>query len=95
VLLRRFRDEVLLGRMNRYDLVSAYYREAPSLIAKLNAVRPGWKSAAFADYLRPAIDAIREGGEEHALDLYCRMVETLRTWAMGVDAEEQPTEVIV
>ena len=77
--LRRFRDQVLARMPGGPAEIEAYYRLAPRLVAAIDASADPRRTyrALYAEWIAPAVVAIRAGANQQAYDRYRRMVEML------------------
>ena len=70
--LRKFRDEMVESNFDNAGKMAAYYDEAPRIVAALNQ-RPDRKAFythVFYEYIRPAVEAIKDNNQELALGIY-------------------------
>ena len=78
--LRAFRDDFMLSHVEGRRLVSIYYRDAPDMVAAIDArhdsKRVYWRMLRF--YLLPAVKACRAGDNDTALRLYAGLVDYAR-----------------
>lgn len=76
--LRRYRDEVLAKRPGGRDEIAAYYRLAPSILARLPVeARERRLRSLYARYILPASLAAKLGLDALAYRLYVRMLNEL------------------
>lgn len=78
-LLRRYRDEYLLGTMSGNDIIRQYYNIAPTIVKRINRSPDAaavyekiWK-----EYLSPCVDMIEKNQMDGCKDLYTDMVHEL------------------
>jgi hypothetical protein len=71
--LRRFRDEVMATTPSGKALIAEYYRIAPEIVRSI-----GDDAEAYAElrdqYISPAVEAVKAGRNDEALELYTGMV---------------------
>ncbi len=81
--LRAWRDQVLCRIEGGRDLIARYYREAPAIVAGImaRADRRQVLEHLRAAFLNDALIAVRNGQDEAALGIYCRMCDFARRYA--------------
>ena len=70
--LRKFRDEMVESNFDNAGKMAAYYDEAPRIVAALDK-RPDRKAFythVFYQYIRPAVEAIKDNNQDLALGIY-------------------------
>jgi hypothetical protein len=75
--LREFRDTYMRKNKEKSKDVSWYYKNAPRIVAALDA-RPDADKVykkMYRDFIKPAYDAIQEGDDEHAYEIYKDVVD--------------------
>ncbi len=79
-LLRVYRDTYMMNHPQGEQMIQDYYDIAPSIVKHINqrpdAVRI--YNDIWDEYISPCIQDIRAGKMEECLDLYCRMVLTMK-----------------
>ena len=75
--LREFRDTYMRKNKEKSKDVSWYYENAPRIVAALDK-RPDADKVykkMYRDFIKPAYDAIQEGDDEHAYEIYKDVVD--------------------
>ena len=83
--LRRFRDGYMAETAERREMVAAYYRTAPSIVAAVPADHADWEW--IGGRIDAAVAAIGAGDGDTAFDVYAGMMERLTGRWLGPDAE--------
>ena len=83
--LRRFRDGYMAETAERREMVAAYYRTAPSIVAAVPAGHADWEW--IGGRIDDAVAAIGAGDGDTAFDVYAGMMERLTGRWLGPDAE--------
>lgn len=94
--LRKFRDEYMLADPERATLVAEYYDSAPEIVEKLNKLpaSEGLYREIFNEFIVTSVDAIKQGDNERALELYKEGVATCKKIAEEADATERNNQRI-
>lgn len=88
LLLRSFRDQILLKSVEGARLVENYYRCSPDLLSRLEVRSlddPHIYERVYRCHLDPIIGLVRLGRNMKAIEAYIAMVANIGGWTTGTD----------
>jgi len=88
-LIKDFRDHYLAEKDGGQEMIASYYDIAPTLVKKISRSTnaPEIYKMLWLKFIKPCVDFIKSGNNSACEEVYCNMVNTLRTEYMEENHE--------